>query len=334
MADSSGDLPEVLFVGMGGSISIVGRRSLDLAEYGDYGRHAGPDELVAMYPEMSAYARVTPREFRPIHSTGISASDWLELARLINTAPSSATGLVLTHGTASLEETAYFLSLTVRIAQPVVLVGAQRPPSALSSDSGLNLVNAVRVAADPSTRSIGVVVVANDEIHAARDVTKTDTYRLHTFRTPVYGALGVVDPDRVVVRRVATTPQAPEGPFDASTLADLPRCDIVYSHAGADGEAVDAAVKAGCAAIVVATMAPGKPTPGETAAIERAVSAGVHVILSCRAGSGRVLSMDRTRAQKLTVADDLSPQKARILAMLALGVGADATQLQHYMVTC
>lgn len=334
MAGRSDDLPEVLFVGTGGSISTVGRHSLDLAEYGDYGRIAGPDELLAMYPEMSAYARVTPRDFRSIPSTDISTADWLDLARLVNMAPSNVAGLVLTHGTASLEETAYFLSLTVRIAQPVVLVGAQRPPSALSSDSGLNLVNAVRVAADPSTRSIGVVVVANDEIHAARDVTKIDTYRLHTFRTPVYGALGVVDPDRVVVRRVATTPQAPDGPFDVSTTAELPRCDIVYSHTGADGQAVDAAVNAGCAAVVVATMAPGKPTPGETAAIERAVSAGVHVILSCRAGSGRVLSVDRTRAQKLIAADDLSPQKARILAMLALGASADAAQLQHYMITC
>src|SRR6202020_2162632 len=154
-------------------------------------------------------------------------------------------GIVIGHGTATLEETAYFLNLTVKVAVPVVIVGAQRPSSALSSDAGMNLVNAIRVAASPEARDMGVLVVLNDEIHAAREVTKTATLRLQTFRTPDFGVLGHADGDAVVFYRQPLRRHAPDTEFDIRGLAGLPRVDIACAYAGGDGPAVRAFVAAG-----------------------------------------------------------------------------------------
>ena len=151
-------------------------------------------------------------------------------------------GFVIPHGTATLEETAFFFNLTLACKQPVVLVGAQRPASGLGTDAGMNLVNALRVAGSPAARGKGVLVVLNDEIHAARDVVKTSTYRLQTFRSADYGALGHADGDGVHFYRAPFGAHMPDTPFAMLELAALPRVDIVYSYAGADGALVDAAV--------------------------------------------------------------------------------------------
>jgi len=168
-----------------------------------------------------------------------------------------------------MEETAYFLSLTLQVSIPVVLVGSQRPASALSTDAGLNLVNAIRVAASPEARGMGVLLVLNDEISAAREVTKTSTTRLQTFRTPDFGVLGHADGDAVAFYRRPLRRTYPGTEFDIRGLDALPRVDIVLSYVGADATAVRAFMAAGARGIVSAGFAPGSPTEGEREALVR-----------------------------------------------------------------
>ena len=178
--------PKVAFIGTGGTIASLGAGPLDLQDYGATGNVMHADEILARWPETALVADVMPVRYRNIPSTAIDFADWKALVllcdQLVAEHPDLA-GIVIGHGTATLEETAYVLNLTLKVAVPVVLVGAQRPSSALSTDAGLNLVNAIRVAASPEARGMGVLVVLNDEIQAAREVTKTSTLRLQTFRT-------------------------------------------------------------------------------------------------------------------------------------------------------
>lgn len=325
--------PRVALIGTGGTISSLGRDSLDVWEYMDGGQKIGPGDLLARYPETARVATVVPVPYKAVGSSFIGPADWLRLTETIDDAArreAPLTGAVITHGTATLEETAYFLNLAVRTDLTVVLVGAQRPASGLSSDAGMNLVGALRVAAAPEARGLGVLVVLNDEIQSAREVTKTSTLRLETFRSADLGMLGYADPDgRVAIYRRPTRRHAPDTEFDLSGRRDLPRVDIAYSYAGADGAAVDAFVAADARAIVSASLAPGMTTAAEQDALVRARRQGVVVVLSSRAGSGRVLPRAVLRERGWVVADNLLPQKARILAMLALTRTDDPAQVQR-----
>ena len=259
--------------------------------------------------------------FRSVGSTAIGPPEWLELAGIIHrlaTEQPAICGFVITHGTATLEETAYFLHLTLKTDKTVVLVGAQRPASALGSDGGMNLLGAVRVASAPSARGLGVLVTLNDEIQSAREVTKTSTYRLQTFRSPDFGVLGHIDGDGVQIYRRPVRRHAPDTEFDVSGLAQRPRVDIAYSYGGVDGTIVEALVAAGARGIVSAGLAPGIATPLERAALQRANEAGVIIVQSTRAGSGRVALRRYLDTSGMVAADNLNPQKARILLMLAL----------------
>ena len=314
-------LPKIAFIGTGGTIASLGQGPLDLQDYGAIGNVMHAEAIVAKWPVVRQVAEVVTVNYRNIPSTAIDFTDWKALVALCHQLAAEQpdlAGIVIGHGTATLEETAYFLNLTLKIAIPVVLVGSQRPSSALSSDAGMNLVNAIRVAAAPEARGMGVLVVLNDEIHAAREVTKTSTLRLQTFRTPDFGVLGHADGDAVVFYRQPLRKRAPDTEFGIDGLDVLPRVDIAYSHAGADGTAVRAFVAAGARGIVSAGFAPGFSTPGESAALKEAVSQGVVVVQSTRAGSGRTFQSTRLKAGGLLIADNLNPQKARILLSLAL----------------
>ena len=249
--------PRVALIGTGGTISSIGRDSLDVWEYMDTGKKVGPDELLARVPEMAQVAEIVPVPFQSVGSTAIGPAEWLLLTETIHDVAAREApldGVVITHGTATLEETAYFLNLAVHDDVTVVVVGAQRPASGLSSDAAMNLVSAVRVAAAPEARGLGVLVVLNDEIQAAREVTKASTLRLETFRSADLGMLGYADPDgRVAIYRRPARRHAPDTEFDVRGRRDLPRVDIAYSYAGADGTAIDAFVAAGARAIVVAS---------------------------------------------------------------------------------
>jgi L-asparaginase len=192
----------------------------------------------------------------------------------------------------------------------------------------MNLVNALRVAGSAEARGKGVLVVLNDEIHAARDVVKTSTYRLQTFRSADFGALGHTDGDGVHFYRAPLRAHMPETQFASLDLTALPRVEIIYSYAGADGTLVDAAVAAGARGIVSAGFAPGSPTPEQRAAFERAAKSGI-VVVQCSRATGRVAPRRRLRESGIVAGEDLSPQKARILLMLALSTTTDIAKIQR-----
>jgi L-asparaginase len=324
--------PRVAFIGTGGTLASVGSGPLDLHDYGATGRVLHADGMLERFPETRDVADVLPVRFSDVPSTRIAFPEWRELLllcdRLAAEEPDLA-GIVIGHGTASLEETAYFLSLTLRHPLPVVLVGAQRPSSALSTDAGLNLVNALRVAASPEARGLGALVVLNDEVHAAREATKTSTSRLQTFRAADFGCLAHADGDRLAWYRRPLRRVAPDTEFDPRGLRALPRVDIAYTYAGSDGAAVEAFRAAGAQGIVSAGFAPGFVTPGESEALGRAVAAGVVVAQSTRAGGGRVFPTTRLREAGFVPADNLTPQKARVLLALALTATRDPREIER-----
>jgi L-asparaginase len=317
-------------------MASLGRGPLDIQDYGVLGQVMDAPAILARLPELAEVADVFPVPFSAFISTRIGFAEWRAVARecdrLVAAEPELA-GIVIGHGTSTLEETAYALSLTLKVPVPVVMVGAQRPASALSSDMGMNLLNAVRVAASPGARGLGVLVLLNDEIHAAREVSKTSTWRLQTFRTPDFGALGHADGDRIAFYRRPLRRLAPETEFDIRNLPALPRVDIAYSHADADGTAIRAFVAAGAQGIVSAGFAPGSGTPAEVEALRQASGEGVVVVQSTRVGSGRVVVGERMARDGFLSADNLTPQKARILLALALTITRDPAEITRIFET-
>jgi L-asparaginase len=331
-------LPRIAVIGTGGTISSLGASSLDVLDYPDFGQKLTAEALIERFAETRLVADPITVTFRQVGSTEIGPKEWLELRALIHRTARddpAIVGFVIPHGTATLEETGFFLNLTLAVSQPVVLVGAQRPASALGTDAGMNLFNALRVAGSPESRGKGVLAVLNDEIHAARDVVKTSTYRVQTFRSLDFGALGHVDGDGVHFHRAPLGAHMPDAPFAQLELGlPLPRVDIVYSYAGADAALVDAAVEAGARGLVSAGFAPGSPTPAQRAGFERAAQAGIVVVQCSRAFSGRVAPRRRLRESGIVAGLDFSPQKARILLMLALTQTTDVEAIQEMMQAC
>lgn len=325
-------LPRVAVIGTGGTISSVGRDSLDIATYVDNKKKYEVDELLAAVPETATVADLVPVRFRAVGSTAIGPAEWLELVDLIHATAAADPGLdgiVVTHGTATLEETAYLLNLTVKLDIPVVVVGAQRPATALSTDAALNLLNAIRVAGAPESRGLGVLVVLNDEIQAAREVVKTSTLKLQTFRTPDFGALGHADADRIAYYRKPLRRHAPDTEFDIRGRSDLPRVDVVFAYAGVDGTATDAFVAAGAKGVVVAGMLPGLNNETLLASLNNATKQGVVVVQSTRNGSGRLVKVRSGRPDSCVLGDNLPPTKARVLLMLALTKTSDPAEIQR-----
>jgi L-asparaginase len=213
---------------------------------------------------------------------------------------------------------------------PVVIVGSQRPSNGLSTDAGLNLVNAVRVAGSPNAIGLGVLVVMNGAIQCAREVTKTSNWRVETFHTPDLGMLGYVDPDGTVsIYRRPNPRHAPNTEFDVTQFEELPPVDIILSYAGADGALIEAAIAAGAMGIVVAGNPPGQATTGQRDALVKASEWGVLVVLSSRASGRAIPRTSDTKTRGIIVADNLNPHKARILAMLALAVTDDREEIRR-----
>jgi L-asparaginase len=328
MADA---LPRIAVIGTGGTISSLGDGSLDVLDYPEFGQKLTSEALLDRFPETRLVAEPVPITFRQVGSTAIGPADWLELRGLIHRTAGEDPGLagfVIPHGTATLEETAFFLNLTLGINRPVVLVGAQRPASALGSDAGTNLVNALQVAGCPQARGKGVLVVLNNEIHPARDVVKTSTSRVQTFRSFDFGALGHVDGDGPHFYRAPLKAHMPDTPFAGAEIAELPRVEIIYSYAGADGALVRAAVAAGARGVVSAGFAPGSPSPDQREAFAEAAQSAVVVVQCSRAASGRVAQRRHLREAGLVAGEDFSPQKARILLMLMLTTTSDIAEIQ------
>ena len=242
------EIPNVHVIATGGSISCIGRSRLDLVNYSDDNNRLAIADMLARIPEVAEFAKVSSEQLANVSGGGLTPSDWLTLARRANeiwkTSPDIA-GIVVTHGTATLEETAYFLSLASKSEKPIAVTGAMRPPSALSTDADLNLVDCIRVAAAPQSIGMGALVVFNNEIHSAREVSKTHTSRVHAFRSPDFGCLGYADTDQsVVYYRTPVRAHTHRSEFDLTDVSTLPRVEIVMAYAGADGACVDLSLTA------------------------------------------------------------------------------------------
>jgi L-asparaginase len=323
-------LPRVAFVTTGGTIDSVGVDRLDLAAYLETGRRLEPGALIAGIPELAPIADVREVAFRRLRAHAMTDDDLADLRALVAglLERDEADGVVVTHGTNTLEETAWLIHLTVSTDAPVVITGAMRPASAISADGPLNLVDAVRVASSPAARRLGTLVVLDGTIHGARDVTKENTLRVDAFGDGADGPLGRVDGDgRVVLAHRPGRATSLRGRFAGTDLRSLPRVDVVVSYQGADGVPIDAAVAAGARGIVSAGTGAGYPTPGEVAALERASAAGVVVCQASRVGSGRVPRVPQLIERGWLAADDLQPWKARVLLRLGLA-SSDAADLE------
>jgi len=328
--------PKVRLVATGGTIS---NRT---------GGRLTAEELVKSMPGIDQYARAEFEQFANVASSSLTLEQWLGLARRVNElfrGDPDLAGVVVTSGTDTLEETAYFLHLTVRSERPVVVVGSMRNPSTLGYEGAANLLEGFRVAADPASRGKGVLVVLNDEINSAREVTKTDALRLQTFQTRGYGVLGVVDRDRVVYYRDVVKRHTTASEFDVFAIDRLPRVDVIMTYQDAPGDLIQAAVDHGAKGIVLATAGAGATSGTQGEGIDYALSKGAIVVTGTRTGSGRIAARrgpmpsrfgnrdvsdeQRERFARRVAAEDLAPLKARILLMLALTVTDDPAEIQR-----
>jgi len=313
-------MKKIRVIEMGGTISAKGTDRLDLKDYTS-GIYTG-DDFSEQIPEINDIADVTFDTFLSVSSTEINASHWVQLRnKVIETFENEAyDGIVISHGTNTLEESAYFLHLTVPSDKPIIFVGAQRPFTALSTDAHYNLLQAIRVAASHEAIGKGVLVVLNDEISSAREVTKTNTYRLEAFQSGQFGYLGFVDPDKKIhFYREPTRKHTIHSEFSEMEIKQLPDVEIIYSYAGATGHLIDYIIESGAyKGIVTAGTGAGLVSPSEKAALEKARQHGIHIVRSSRVGNGRVMGIKRYEADHFIHGDNLLPQKARILLMVSL----------------
>jgi L-asparaginase len=318
------DLPVVKLMTTGGTIHSLGSHRHKLADYSD-GKING-QTIIDDIPEASEVAKIEFMEISNVGSPSMGATQQLALAKALITelARPEVAGAVVTHGTSTLEETAYFLHLTVKSKKPVVVIGSQRPWSAISRDGPFNFYNAVRTAASPDAVGKGVMVLLNDTIHSARFVTKGNTYRVETFVARELGPIGFADSDRIVFYRTPLTRHTFDTEFDVTTIEELPQVDIVYGYQEASRAPIDALVADGAKGIVLADG-----SPAYNRALLEAQAKGVVVVRSDRKGSGRVLLSDATAARGQISSDNINPQKSRILLRLALTKTTQPKELQR-----
>jgi L-asparaginase len=290
------------------------------------------DVLINAVPTLKDIARITGEQISSIGSQDMSDSVWLKLANRINEilVADTVDGIVITHGTDTMEETAYFLQLVVKSAKPVVLTGSMRPSTALSADGPLNIYNAVAIAGDPSSAGRGVLVAANDDIHSARDITKSNTTSVQTFLSPQYGLIGTTLYGKQTFFRVPYRKHTTTSEFTVKGVKSLPRVDVLYANADMSADLIDAAVKLGAKGIVIAGVGDGNMTTPALDALSRAAKAGVVCVRSSRVPTGRTWRNSEINDDKLgfVASGELNPSKARILLKLALMKTKDAGQIQ------
>jgi L-asparaginase len=328
-----GSLPKIALILTGGTIDSVGKDRLDLAWYIEAGKRLNDGELLQQLPELKEIADVKEVPFRRLPSHALIDKDWLDLVRTIHKIfdEDKADGIVITHGTNTIEETAYFLNLVLKTEKPVVVVGSMRPSSAISADGYLNLVNAIKVAADPGAQGRGCMLVMNDTIYNGRDVTKNATYRVEAFQSRDLGPLGYADGDgKIVFYHQPVRKHTVHTEFDVRSLDALPRGDLVVSYVGADGTMIEAAARAGAKGIVSAGTGAGRPTPAEDAAFDKCFKEdGMLMCLSSRVAAGRVVRSPGLAKRGFIAADNLQPWKARLLLALALTKTNNADEIQR-----
>lgn len=325
--------PRIVILTTGGTIA---GRADPRSHIGYNSAELGARELIAAAPGIEELAQLSSERVATIGSQHMNDRVWFDLAARIKAlfASNQADGVVITHGTDTMEETAFFLDLILPRGKPVVLVGAMRPSTANSADGPANLLEAVKVAASPAARDRGVLVVMNDTIHGARGVQKMNTSAVNTFHSPNFGPVGYVDAENL--RFGAAAPPSARQPYALPGEPPLPRVDIVYAHSQMDGAPIDDAVKRGARAIVVAGFGGGTCSDLALEAMQRAVAQKVVVVRASRVGSGFVnRNVEIDDDQLGFVASlDLNPQKARVLAQLLIANGiVDAKTIQQAFAT-
>jgi L-asparaginase len=312
-------LPNIVILATGGTIAGAGASSTGSAYT------SGQVKIEAMIdavPNIRTLANLRGEQTANVGSQDMNVEVWLTLAKRINEllATPDVDGVVITHGTDTQEETAYFLTLVVKSDKPVVLTGSMRPSTALSADGPLNMYNAVAVAANPNARGYGVMVVMNDEIHSAHDVKKMISTPVQTFQSPQEGMIGTVIFGEVLFFHKPHGLHTVNSEFSVDGVTALPRVDIVYTCADVSTDLIDIMVKAGAKGIVIAGVGDGNMNAGTLEAAKRATAKGIPVVRATRVPVGAVLIKGEVVDEDYgTVSsDELNPQKARILLMLAL----------------
>lgn len=320
----------VVVLATGGTIAGAGASALNSASYS--AAKMPVDKLLAGLPELSGIAKVRGEQVFQIASESFTNDNLLALARRVSALAKQGDvdGIVITHGTDTLAETAYFLSLTVHTAKPIVVVGSMRPGTALSADGALNLVDAVTVAAAQDAQGKGVLVTMNDEIQSARDVNKDVNIQTGAFKSQ-WGPLGMVVEGRNYWFRTLDKRHTTRSEFDIDTLDKLPQVDIVYAYGSVQPTALDALVSAGSQAIIHAGTGNGSVADRMVPALQRARAGGVLIVRASRVPYGFVLRNAEQPDDKYdwVVAHDMRPEKARILTMLALTKTRDTRELQR-----
>jgi L-asparaginase len=324
-------LPQVVVLATGGT--IAGAAASDV-QAGYTSGQVGVEQLLAAVPQAKKLAQLRGEQISNIGSQDMNDEVWLKLARRVNelAAMPEVAGVVITHGTDTIEETAFFLNLVVKSRKPVVLTAAMRPSTALSADGPLNFYNAVAVAASKESVGRGVLVVINDWIHGASSLTKTSTTAVQTFMSPLWGLVGVVAYGEIEFFRGPVGKNTFDSEFSLTGVSALPRVDIVMAHENMDGALIDAAVAAGAKGVVVAGVGNGNMTEPALKALASAAKKGVVCVRASRVTTGRVGRNVEVDDDKLGFVASLgmNPQKARVLLRLALTKTTDVKQIQRF----
>ncbi|WON78199.1 L-asparaginase 2 [Serratia sp. UGAL515B_01] len=320
-------LPTVTLLATGGTIAGGG----ESATQSNYtAGKLGVEALVNAVPELKKVANIQGDQVVNIGSQDMNDEVWLKLAKKINADCTKTDGFVITHGTDTLEETAYFLDLTVKCDKPVVLVGAMRPATAMSADGPFNLYNAVITAADPLSAKRGVLVAMNDVVLDGRDVTKTNTTGVQTFQSPNFGPLGYIHNGKIDYQRSPQRKHTTETPFDVSKMNELPKVGIIYNYANASDAPAKALLAEGYEGIVSAGVGNGNLYKSVFDTLATAAHNGIAVVRSSRVPTGSTTEDAEVDDSKFgfVAAGTLNPQKARVLLQLALTQTKDAKQIQ------
>lgn len=328
--------PRIIVLSTGGT--IAGQQP-DKDKAGYVAAKVPIDELLKNIPSIKQKATVTGEQIAAIGSYDMTISIWLQLAKRINTifANNEAEGIVITHGTDTQEETAYFLSLTVKSEKPVVLTGSMRPATAISGDGSKNLYDAIVVAADAGSKGRSVLLCFNEQVFEARDVVKIHTTNVNAFGAPNAGAIGTVYDSKVTYNTPATPKPVGFKPFDISSLDALPLVEIVYAYADASNTAINALINANVSGIIIAGTGNGSFNVAILESVKTAVNKNIIVVRSSRVVAGKVATQyvgtfDDSKLGTIA-SQQFNPQKARILLMLALTVTKDKNRIQELFFT-
>lgn len=320
----------IAILGTGGT--IAGFIDSTIATTGYMAGAIDIDVLIKAVPQIRDLADISWEQIANIDSSNMCDEIWLRLAKKIaKLFAEGIDGVVITHGTDTMEETAYFLNLTIKSDKPVVLVGAMRPSTAISADGPKNLYNAVALVANKEAKNKGVMVAINDKILSARGVVKTHSLNIDAFSSPDFGDLGYIVDGKVFFYNNVTKAHTKNAPFDVSKLTSLPKVDILYSYSNdGSGVAAKALFEHGTKGIVVAGSGAGSIHKNQKDVLKELLKKGLKVVVSSRVVAGCVAVSDSDEKLGFISAEDLNPQKARVLLMLALTKTSDPKKIQEY----